>query len=299
MTEQSLQKLKQQSGSKKEAILFTVIASSLWGTSFPAIKIGLEYMDAYTFVFLRFFVATVIMLAAALFTRSFSLKLNKKGLLLFLGIINGVAYILQYVGMVSTFASNSSLLVNLTVVWVALMSPVIVKEKLGMQKIAGVFLSITGIVLITTKLDFQSFQVGETVGNLLVIAAGILWALFIIYNKQLVNENENLTQSLTWLLVFTMLPLIPIVPLASTNFLALQWEAWIAIGYTSIFCWVIPYYLWSKGLQNISPVTSSVILLNETLVAITISILVLGEALTIVSGIGAVFILAAMMLVSY
>jgi drug/metabolite transporter (DMT)-like permease len=290
---------KQQSGSKKEAIVFTLIASSLWGTSFPAIKIGLEYMDAYTFVFWRFFLATVIMLAVVLFTRDFRLNLNKKRLLLLLGVINGVAYLLQYVGMVSTFASNSSLLVNLTVVWVALLSPIIVKEKLGRKKIAGVFLSITGIVLITTKLHFQSFHVGETVGNLLVIAAGILWALFIIYNKQLVNENENLTQSLTWLLLFTMLPLIPVVPLSSTNFLALRWEAWLAIGYTAIFCWVIPYYLWSKGLKKISPVTSSVILLNETLVAITISILVLGEALTIVSGVGAVFILMAMLLVSY
>jgi len=295
-----LQKPKQpSSSSKKEAIVFTIIASSLWGTSFPAIKIGLQYMDAYTFVFLRFLLATLIMLAAALFTKNFSFNFNKKRLLLFLGITNGVAYILQYVGMVHTFASNSSLLVNLTVVWVALLSPIILKEQIGRKKIAGVFLSITGIVLITTKLDFQSFYVGETVGNLLMVTAGIIWALFIIYNKQLVDESKNLTQSLTWLLLFTMLPLIPLAPFSATNFLALTWEAWIAIIYTAILCWVIPYYLWSKGLENISPVTSSVILLNETIVAIAISIIVLGDALTIVSGVGAVFILLAIMLVSY
>jgi drug/metabolite transporter (DMT)-like permease len=256
-------------------------------------------MDAYTFVFLRFLLASLTILAAVLFTKDFSFKLNNKRLLLFLGITNGVAYILQYAGMVHTFASNSSLLVNLTVVWVALLSPIILKEKIGRKKIAGVLLSITGIFLITTKLDFQSFQVGETVGNLLVVTAGIIWALFIIYNKQLVNESKNLTQSLTWLLLFTMLPLIPLAPFSATNFLTLPWEAWIIIIYTAIFCWVIPYYLWSKGLENISPVTSSVILLNETLVAIAISIIVLGETLTIVSGVGAVFILLAIMMVSY
>lgn len=256
-------------------------------------------MDAYTFVFLRFLLASLIMLAAALFTKNFSFNFNKKRLLLFLGITNGVAYILQYVGMVHTFASNSSLLVNLTVVWVALLSPIILKEQIGRKKIAGVFLSITGIVLITTKLDFQSFYVGETVGNLLMVTAGIIWALFIIYNKQLVDESKNLTRSLTWLLLFTMLPLIPLAPFSATNFLALTWEAWIAIIYTAILCWVIPYYLWSKGLENISPVTSSVILLNETIVAIAISIIVLGEAMTIISGVGAVFILMAIMLVSY
>ncbi|MEM3880400.1 MAG: hypothetical protein QXD19_01490 [Candidatus Bathyarchaeia archaeon] len=37
---------------KKKAVLLTVLAGFMWGTSFPAIKIGLQYMDAYTFVIL-------------------------------------------------------------------------------------------------------------------------------------------------------------------------------------------------------------------------------------------------------
>ena len=286
-------------GDKKEAVLFTIIASSLWGTSFPAIKIGLQYMDAYTFVFLRFFIATLMMLAVIFFTKNFSFNFNKKRLILFLGFTNGVAYLLQYIGMFSTSSSKSSLLVNLTVVWVALLSPILLKEQIGRKKLAGVILSLLGIVLVTTNLDFQSFVMGELVGDLLVIAAGMIWALFIIYNKPLVNESKNMIQSLTWLLLFTMLPLIPVVPFSAKNFLTLPWEAWIAIIYTAIFCWIIPYYLWSKGLKNISPVTSAVILLNEILVAVIISTIVLGESLTVASGIGAVFIIMAIMLVSY
>ena len=284
---------------KKEAIFLTIIASSLWGTSFPAIKIGLLYMDAYSFVFFRFLIATLIMLFFTMLTKNFGFKFANKRLIFFLGITNGIAYFLQYIGMSSTSASNSSLLVNLTVVWVALLSPVVIKERISQTKIVGVMLSFLGIFLITTKLDLNTLSIGETSGNLIVLVAGIVWALFIIYNKPLVTESKNMTQSLTWLLLFTLVPLIPAVPLSIENFLILPLEAWIAILYTAVFCWIIPYYLWAKGLKNISPVTSAIILLNEIIIAILISISFLGETLSLISGIGALFIITAILVVSY
>ena len=284
---------------KKEAIFLTIIASSLWGTSFPAIKIGLLYMDAYSFVFFRFLIATLIMLFFAMLTKNFGFKFANKRLIFFLGITNGIAYFLQYIGMSSTSASNSSLLVNLTVVWVALLSPVIIKERISQTKIAGVILSFLGIFLITTNLDLNTLSIGETSGNLIVLTAGIVWALFIIYNKPLVTESKNMTQSLTWLLLFTLVPLIPAVPLSIENFLILPLEAWIAILYTAVFCWIVPYFLWAKGLKNISPVTSAVILLNEIIIAILISISFLGEILSLISGIGALLIITAILVVSY
>jgi len=293
-----MQKSEKTSDTKKQAVLLTIIASSLWGTSFPAIKIGLQFMDAYTFVFLRFSFALLLMVGVLLFTKNFSLNFNKKRLILFLGITNGAAYLLQYMGMFFTSASKASLLVNLTVIWVALLSPIILKEQISRKKLSGVIVSFLGIFLVTTNLNLESFNTGEIFGDILVIAAGIIWAFFIIYNKPLVNESENMIQSLTLLLLFTMIPLMPVLTFSSANFLILQGEAWIAITYTAIFCWIVPYLLWSKGLKNISPVTSSVILLNEIIVAVAISTIFLKESLTVVSGIGAALIIIAIIVVS-
>ncbi|MGD9130914.1 MAG: DMT family transporter [Candidatus Bathyarchaeota archaeon] len=292
-----MQKPKLATEDKKEALLLTIIASSLWGTSFPAIKIGLQFMDAYTFVFLRFFFALLVMFAIVLFSKNFTFSFNKR-LILFLGGINGIAYLLQYIGMSYTSASKSSLLVNLTVVWVALLGPILLKEKIGRKKLAGVILSLLGIVFVTTNLDFQSFAIGNLMGDFIVIAAGMIWAIFILYNKPLVSETKNLMASLTWLLFFTVVPLMPVVLFSAENFLTLPWEAWSAILYTAIFCWNIPYYIWSKGLRKISAVTSSVILLNEIVVSVIISTIFLGDSLTVVTGIGAVFIMFAIVLVS-
>jgi len=293
-----LRRLSTLADNKKKAVLLTIIAGFLWGTSFPAIKIGLQYMDAYTFAFLRFLVASIVMLSIALFTKNFSFHFNKKRLILFLGIANGLAYLLQYIGMVFTTASKSSLFINLSAVWVALLSPLLLKEHLGNKKIFGVMASLLGVLLMTTNLDFSSLSQGDITGDLLVISAGVLWAFFMVYNKPLVNETKNLVPSMLWLLLFTLLPLLPIASFSAGNFASLPLDAWLAIVYTAVFCWVIPYYLWVKGLKHISAVTSGIVLLTEVIVAVAIATLVLGEVLTVVSGVGAVFIIIAILLVS-
>lgn len=285
-------------GNKKKAVLMTVLAGSLWGTSFPAIKIGLQCMDTYTFVFLRFLVASLTMLFVLLITKNFSLNFSKKRLLLFLGVINGVAYLMQYAGMVYATASESSLFVNLSAVWVALLSPIALKERLGGKKVIGVMVSLLGVLLMTTNLDFALLGTGDIMGDFLVIGAGILWAVFIVYNKPLVGGSMNMVQSMTWLLLFTMLPLLFTSPFSAVTYTALPWEAWAAVLYTAVLCWVVPYYLWLKGLKLISPVTSAIVLLTEIIIAVTISTIALGEVFTIVSGIGAIFIIIAILLVS-
>lgn len=285
-------------GDKKKAVLLTVLAGFLWGTSFPAIKIGLQYMDAYTFAFLRFLIASIVMLSVSLLTKNFSFSFNKKRLILLLGVTNGLAYLLQYIGMVATSASKSALFVNLSVVWVALLSPLLLKERVGNKKILGVVASLLGVLFMTTNLDFSSLTHGAITGDLLVIVAGIAWAFFIVYNKPLVADSKNMLQIMTWLLVFTLLPLLPTAAFSAGAFAALPLDAWLAILYTAFFCWVIPYYLWLKGLRHISAVTSSVVLLTEVIVAVAISTLVLGEMFTVVSGAGAAFIIIAILLVS-
>jgi drug/metabolite transporter (DMT)-like permease len=284
---------------KKRAVLMTVSAGLLWGTSFPAIKIGLQFVDPYTFVFLRFLVtALVLSLIMMVMGRKFSSRPFKKRLILFLGVINGVAYLLQYLGMAATSASESSLLVNLSVVWVAMLSAVILKEHLGIKKIAAIGLSLLGVILISTNLEFTTLGKSSFVADFLVISAGFLWAVFIVYNKPLLCEGNNVVKSMTWLMLFTMIPLLPILLFSAGHLAALPLNAWLAIFYTGLFCWVVPYYLWLEGLKHISAVTSSIVLLTEIVVAISISSIFLGEVLTVSSALGGVLILFAILIVS-
>ena len=270
----------------------------MWGTSFPAIKVGLNYVDPYQFVFLRFLIAALLMFSLMLLTKKVTRKPNQRKLVIGLGAANGIAYLLQYVGMNFTSAAKSSLLINLSAIWVALLSPKLLGEKLGPRKILGVVCGVTGVLLVTTNMNFAMLNEGQLNGDILLVVSGVIWAFFMIYNKKLVNNSAGLIESMTWMLPATLVPMLPFLFLSSNSLLALPIQAWIAIIYTAIFCWVVPYYLWLEGLKSISASTSTILLLSEIVVAITVSALFLNEIITIISGIGALFITIAIVLVS-
>jgi drug/metabolite transporter (DMT)-like permease len=238
------------------------------------------------------------MLAILLFKQGFSFNFSQKRLVLFLGVVNGVAYLMEYVGMVFTTASKSSLLINLSAVWVALLCPIVLRERLGAKKTVGVMVSLLGVFLTTTNLKFASLTQGSIMGDLLVVGAGVAWAVFMVYNKPVADASKSLVQPMTLLLICTLIPLLPIAPFSAGAVLSLPLEAWLAILFTAVLCWVVPYYLWLKGLQHLSPATSAVVLLTEIVVAVTISTLFLGEVFTLISGVGAILIVIAIRLVS-
>jgi drug/metabolite transporter (DMT)-like permease len=284
---------------KAKAVFFTLLAGALWGTSFPIIKIGLKSIDPFTFLFWRFLVSCVTLAVVMLLLKKFQFKIADKKLLILLGIANGAGYLLQYVGMPYTTAAKAALFINLSAMWVAILSPRLLGENISPKKVAGILFGLMGIVFVSTNLDFSSLSQGQLAADALLIISGVTWALFMVYNKKLVMNSTMATfQTMTWVLIFTFLSIAPFSLLSGPGFFALSAWAWASIIWTAIVCWVIPYYLWLEGLKHLSASTSTVLLLSEIVVAVIASVIILKEPITVFSSIGAFLIVLAITLVS-
>jgi drug/metabolite transporter (DMT)-like permease len=284
---------------KGKAVFLTILAGVLWGTSFPIIKIGLSTIDPFAFVFWRFFVSAVTLVIVMLLLGKLQFKITNKKLLVFLGIANGAGYLLQYAAMGYTSVAKAALFINLSAMWVAILSPRLLSESFSRKKIVGVLFGLAGIVFVSTNLDFSTLAEGQVIADLMLIVSGVAWALFMIYNKKLISHSTSATFNwMTWVLVFTLFTIAPFSVLAGQDFFALSGWAWAAIVYTAIVCWVIPYYLWLEGLKHLSASTSTILLLSEIVVAVVASVLVLKEPVTVFSTVGALFIIIAIALVS-
>jgi drug/metabolite transporter (DMT)-like permease len=284
---------------KGKAVFLTILAGVLWGTSFPIIKVGLSTIDPFAFVFWRFLVSAVTLVVVMLFLGKLQFKITDKKLLVFLGIANGAGYLLQYAAMGYTSVAKAALFINLSAMWVAILSPRLLSERFSRKKIVGVLFGLAGIVFVSTNLDFSTLAEGQAIADLMLIVSGVAWALFMIYNKKLITSSTSATfQWMTWVLVFTLFSIVPFSVLAGQGFFALSGWAWAAVIYTGIVCWVIPYYLWLEGLKHLSASTSTILLLSEIVVAVVASVLVLKEPVTVFSTVGALFIIIAIALVS-
>ena len=232
------------SNPKAKAVFFTILAGALWGTSFPIIKIGLTYTDPFAFLFWRFLVSAVAFVLTMVLLRKLDFKITDKKLLVFLGVANGAGYLLQYVGMNYTTAAKAALFINLSAIWVAALSPRLLGESFSLKKIAGVLFGLVGIVFVSTNLDFSGLGGGQIVGDLMLIISGVAWALFMIYNKKLLMNSTSATfQSMTWVLIITLLSIVPFTVLAGPRLYEITGSAWLAIFWTAIVCWVLPLLL--------------------------------------------------------
>jgi drug/metabolite transporter (DMT)-like permease len=284
---------------KGKAVFLTIMAGVLWGTSFPIIKIGLSTIDPFAFVFWRFLVSSVTLMVVMLLLGKLQFKITDKKLLAFLGIANGAGYLLQYGAMGYTSVAKAALFINLSAMWVAILSPKLLSEHFSRKKIVGVLFGLAGIVFVSTNLDFSALAEGQLIADLMLIVSGVAWALFMIYNKKLITSSTSATfQWMTWVLLFTLFSIVPFMVLAGPGFFALSGWAWAAVVYTAIVCWVVPYYLWLEGLKYLSASTSTILLLSEIVVAVAASVIVLKEPVTVFSTIGALFIIIAIALVS-
>jgi len=283
------------------AVLATVGSALLWGSSFAVIKIGLGSIDPYWFAFLRFAIASLVALlamAALGELREVGLLLRSR-LVLLLGLTNAVGFILQFKGQTMTSAGNAALLVNSSTIYVALASHFFLRERFGVLKILAVVIGVVGVALVTTggrpSLDLG----GNFRGNVFVLFAAFIWTAFILLDKKIVANHDVDMRALTAAMVtVTAIAALPAALVFGHGAFPRLSGGWWTVPYTSVFCTVAPFFLWSWGLRRISATTSSVLMLSEVIFALILAGIILGERLSAGAIVGSGLIIGAAVLAS-
>jgi drug/metabolite transporter (DMT)-like permease len=278
---------------RNSATALLVLSSVLWGSSFVSIKIGLAYLNAFEFAFLRMALSAAILFAVFAPYRKISKSLFKEPAVWSLGILNGLAFTIQFVGLVYTTAAKTALLVDLNVVFVAMLSWKFLGEKFGARKGLGVSLGVLGAVLVATNGNFTALNGSEFFGDALVFSSGLIWAFFIILHKHAFSKAERTVAGLSSAVMFvTALALLPMAIISnSLHPAAVTVQGWVIVAYTAIMCTVLPYVFWLAGLKTVTATVASVIGLLEIIFAMALSTLLLGETYTPGTLIGAGLIL--------
>ena len=187
------------------------LSGVLWGTSFVAMKVGLGYVDPYSFAFLRLVTASVFS-AALLFVRERP-KLNvlRDRRIWVLGILNAGGFILQYVGISYTTANRTALITNSNVAFTAFLSWSLYHEPMGFGNLLALPLSVLGLFLLVTGGDLSTLSGGQVMGDLLVLLAGLVWSFFLVLNKDIVSRRStNVSQMVAWVMLVTTIGIAPV-----------------------------------------------------------------------------------------
>ena len=280
--------------SRRAGLLLIVTADLLWGTVFVASQVGLQYTNPYNLVFMRFLIASIIILALVpLFRKKIGIagEFKKKWTWVF-GIVYMFGFLLQYLGQDLTTASEATLLSNLAPIIVPFFALTFLKEKIsGLQKVAMAF-GLLGLFLISSpKINLDATQL---LGDIMLFGTSISYALFTTLSKK---ENISSIGSSFAVIIATTILLAPIaitfggISYFDTN---MDLMGWIAVIYLGIPCTLIAITIYLKGLGIIPASEAAVFFLLQVLVGLILSAILFGDLLNLAQAAGAVLIFAAL-----
>lgn len=283
---------------KREAVAGLLFATVIWGISFPVIKVALNEISPSLFISLRFILAALIVLAYLALARKPVKKLLNEKILWILGITNAIGFVMEFYGLTLTTASKASLLVNVNVVFMAIFSAIMLKDKITSKTKLGILVGLIGVFLTTTGGDLSSLSQGSVIGDLIIFLGGMVWAFSNIYNKRAATElglsPMEVTESMSITTAITLAPLLFFTPLA----FALTPFSVAAFLYVTVICTIFGFYLFYRALKTITVVNAGIVMLFEIIVAIAVSFAFLGETIAPIGIAGGVLIGLSILLVS-
>ena len=284
---------------RRNAITLTVLASLLWGTSFPGTKWGLGHVgNDVLFLWLRFLLASGITLVVVMSLRKMRFSVFKEPTIWLIGGLNCIGFVMQYVGLTITNASKTALLVDINVVAVAIISYFAFRERLGRWQVGGVVFGSLGVVLLTLNKDL-AFDMSQLPGDIIVYLAGWSWAFFIIFSKKMLDRRPGIEVSSAAIVTCTVWLIVPMSYLMLVGAdLSVEPLGWAGAAYLALFCTTAATLLWAMGLEGVSATASATIMLVEVVTALAISILLLKETMSAVAGIGGLLVLVSIALVA-
>jgi drug/metabolite transporter (DMT)-like permease len=287
---------------RTRAILGATFAVIAWGASFIATKVALRDVSPVTVVWLRFAIGLVILGAAVLVRRQFSLPARRDlGYFALLGFL-GITFHqwLQSTGLQTAQATTTAWIVATTPIFIALLGWLVLKERLRWVQVLGIFLATLGVLLVVTRGDLASLRSGSigATGDYLVMLSAPNWAVFSILSRRGLRRFPATlmmcyVMGFGWL--FTTLFLFAGPGLSEIPSLSLP--GWLGVGFLGVFCSGLAYIFWYDALQALPVAQAGAFVYLEPFVTLVVAALVLGEAVTLVSLLGGGVILLGVWLV--
>lgn len=213
--------------------------------------------------------------------------------LLLLGVIVTATVSLYTYAIQHTTVAVAVLLVNSAPVYVAALSPLVLKEPRAPLTGVSLALALTGMVLVSDP-GSLSLEWDALDGVIAAALSGVTYALSMLISRGLRGGVGGLTQNL-WSLGMIVLVLAPVGLSASAGEVIDNLPALIPLG---IFSLGLSYLFYFMGLERVSAQRVSVLSLFEPVSGVMIGLVAFGEVPNALGWVGGALILSSMLLIS-
>lgn len=267
------------------ALTALVLLNLMWGGSLPATKLALQSFGPYSLAAARLLIASALFLSAVRpaavrqLPRADALRMAGLGVIGFAGV-----QILQALGASQTSGATATMLASTAPLWIALLAPVLLRERLRATTLVGLALALAGVAAIVGVGGGQPDDLaGAPLGNAFVLLSSVANALYTVLGKGLAQRYSPLMlcagSCLGGALATVPLAAWELVPLAT----APVWPTplgWGLLAYLGILVTFVGFAVWFWGLRALPAARAGALIFLQPLSGLALASLILGDRLT-------------------
>jgi len=280
--------------------LALIAVQILFGSWPIAGKVVLRSMSVTSLVVCRLIGAAV---AFTLLQRQLRplLKMPRKdfALLVLCSLTGIVGNQLLYVKALSlTTVINAALLTTTIPVFTLFVSILFGYDHWSLKRLAGIVLAGAGVVYLVDPARAE-LTAQTTTGNLLLLSNALLYALYIVISKRLL-ERYGALNVITWIFLISAVMMVPLgfYSFSNENLGAIDGTVWLLVGLIILLPTVGAYYLNGWALTQVSPGTVAIYIYLQPLIAFGFAPWLLGERWSSRTSVATLLIFAGVALVT-
>lgn len=257
---------------KVHGALLTV--AIIYGSNYSISKVAMSVLPPFALVFVRMLVAGVLFWILHRFTLQEKIESRTDFLRLAVCGLFGVAVnqMMFLYGLSLTSPINSSVIMTNTPILVLIISSILLKEKITLQKGIGVLLGALGAVMLIGGTQFE-FSSENAKGDSFILINAISYGLYLVFVKPLMKKYETLTV-IKWVFLFGFLIALPFTwqDFIGVNWSALGWETWASMAFVVFGATFSVYILNAWALQFVNPSVVGVYIYVQPILATAIAL---------------------------
>lgn len=209
-------------------------------------------------------------------------------LLLASGMAMGINWILLFQAYKYTTVSLATLSYYFAPVIVTLVCPILFRERLTMKQIICFIMSTLGLILIISIGDMGGGN--NLLGIMFGLGAAVFYATVILLNKFIKNV-EGIPRTFLQFIAAIIILMPYVLSTSGITLSSLDTIGWINLLIVGLFHTGITYCMYFSSLKELPGQKAAILSYIDPLVAVLISVAVLGEAMTLWQVIGGILIL--------
>lgn len=288
---------------KTKAHLSVLTANLIFATNFSVVKyVTPNLIKPFGLNVIRVLITTSLLWALLLFDKNKKPLLKKDIPPFILAGLTGVAInqLFFIKGLSMTYSIHAALLMLCTPLLITITAFIFLKEKIGWTTIIGLFIGISGAVMLISTKENSGAGSNVLLGDLFIAFNAISYAFYFVIVKPLMERYSPL-QVLTWAFTFGS---IFIIPVGWQQFIEAPWSSFSTLDYTAIGVVVflatfLAYLLNIFALQHLPASATGSYIYLQPIFATGIAAIFLHEHISWIKVVSAIFIFSGVFLVQH